>query len=288
MKIILILFLFTSHCIFSQDGIKPIVDVHLHGYTEKSYRPMPGAPETYEAFKAEMKATMEKFNIVAAVRSGGIYDDEMEKKMIPALEMNNYPKMDTVEFKKMIESGALKVWGELMPQFNGLTLADEGFQPYLAICEREGIPVALHTGGGPPGIWNRYKRYRLALGDPLLIEEVLINYPNLKIYLMHFGGYFYEHTLALMEQYQQVYCDLGAMLFVDGLSEIYAEEFLRKAKKGGFTDRIMYGSDAMYWPYHVEKSIKRLDSYNFLEEEDKRKIFYENAVRFFELDDLKP
>ncbi|WP_373395894.1 amidohydrolase family protein [Algoriphagus halophilus] len=52
-------------------------------------------------------------------------------------------------------------------------------------------------------------------------------------------------------------------------------------------DRIMYGSDAMYWPDNVKTSIETLDSFKFLSEEDKRKIFYENALEFFELDYLK-
>ena len=145
--------------------------------------------------------------------------------------------------------------------------------------------MALHTGGGPPGISNRYKKFRLKLGDPLLIEEVLINYPKLKVYLMHSGGVFYHNALALMEMYPQVYCGLGAILWIDqGPTSLIAEEFLVKAKKGNLIDRIMFGSDGMYWPHNIETSIQRLNGFDFLDEDDKRKIFYENAVRFFELD----
>ena len=50
-------------------------------------------------------------------------------------------------------------------------------------------------------------------------------------------------------------------------------------------DRVMFGSDFMF-PHQIEESIKKLDSYDFLTEEDKRKIFFENAVKFFELDFL--
>ena len=45
----------------------------------------------------------------------------------------------------------------------------------------------------------------------------------------------------------------------------------------------MYGSDQMVWPHGIEKSIKQLDSYEFLTEEDKRDIFYNNAVQFLGL-----
>ncbi len=286
-KLFICLFLCTI-MLQAQDGTKPIFDVHLHGYVERSYRPVPGAPESYEKFKTEMQSQLKRFNIVGAVKSGGMYDDAFEKMMLTGYEINTIPNIDTVEFKRRIKSGELKVWGELMPQFNGLTLADPGFAPYLAICEREGIPIALHTGGGPPGISNRYKKYRMTLGDPYLIEEVLIKYPKLKIYFMHSGGHFYRNAIALMELYPQVYCGLGAILWIDmGITSQYAEEFLRIVKKGGMIDRVMYGSDAMYWPQHVERSINKLDSFDFLTEEDKRKIFYENAVTFFELEKSK-
>ena len=88
-----------------------------------------------------------------------------------------------------------------------------------------------------------------------------------------------------MEQYPQVYCDLGAVLWIDqGLSPYHVKDFLMKAKEYGFIDRVMYGSDVMYWAFRIEQSIQKLASFEFLSEEDKRKIFYENALRFFELD----
>ncbi len=288
MKIFTFLLILSPLMLKAQDGIKPIIDAHVHGYTERTYRPIPGAPSTYEDFRNEVKQLFKKYNIVAAMKSGGMYDAEMEDKLISGYESNNYPKVDTLEFKKMIDEGKIQVWGELMLNFNGITLADPKLAPYLAICEQEGIPIALHTGGGPPRIYERYKKFRLSLGDPFLIEEVLVNYPDLKIYLMHAGDIFYDKALALMGMYSQVYCDLGALLWIENHpSSQYAEDFLRKAKKGGLIDRVMFGSDGMYWPSNIEKSIKKLDGFEFLNEEDKRKIFYENAVRFFELDHLK-
>ena len=288
MKTILITLFLIPILAIAQDGIKPIIDVHLHGYTERTYRPIPGAPESYEEFKSEIKKQFEKFNIVYAVKSGGKFDSDMEEKMLNGYEGNNVPTIDTLEFEKQIDEGKIQVWGELMLMFNGMTIADPEFAPYLKICEDKGIPIALHAGQGPPRIYKRYPKFRLNLGDPLLIDEVLIKYPKLKIYLMHAGIPFYENTLALMEQYPQVYCDLGAVLWIDkGLSPYHVKDFLIKAKEYGFIDRIMYGSDAMYWPSYIERSIKKLDSFEFLSAQDKSKIFYENAVRFFELEHLK-
>jgi len=66
--------LFTSNLV-AQDGIKPIIDMHLHDHSEETYRPMPldyrgvkvSAPETYEQFQKEMLAMFKKYNIVKAM-----------------------------------------------------------------------------------------------------------------------------------------------------------------------------------------------------------------------------
>lgn len=273
----------------AQDGIKPIIDIHLHGYTEQSYYIAPSgdgtmSPSSFEEFKSQIEAMMKKYNIVKAVNSGGAYDASMNDKIIPGFEVYGKPSVDTVQFEKLVQEGKIKVFGEVGAQYMGLTLSDPMYEPYLRICEQYEIPVAIHTGGGPPGIAFRgAPNFRLTLGDPFLIEDVIIKYPKLKIYIMHAGGMYYEHTLALMDHYQHIYADLGIILWEGGMLPIWTEDFLRKAKKANLLDRIMYGSDAMVWPHAIEKSIKQLNSYDFLTEEDKRNIYYNNAVEFLNL-----
>ncbi len=126
---------------------------------------------------------------------------------------------------------------------------------------------------------------RLVLGDPLLVEDVLVKHPNLKIYLMHSGEFFYERTLRLMKAYPQVYADLGVVLWVDDYPKYYGRQFLLKAKEFGMLDRVMFGSDQMVWPHAIDDSIEQLESFDFLTHEEKRDILYNNAARFLELSD---
>ena len=273
----------------SQDGIKPIIDVHFHGYTEESYFIAPSgdgtmSPSSFEEFKSQIEAMIKKYNIVKVVNSSGTYDASLNDIIIPGIEVYGKPPVDTVQFEKLVQEGKIKVFGEVGAQYVGLTLSDPVYEPYLRICEQYDIPVALHMGGGPPGVAFRgAPNFRLTLGDPFLIEDVIIKYPKLKIYIMHAGGMYYEHTLALMDHYKHVYADLGVLLWEEGMVPIWSEDFLRKAKKANLLDRIMYGTDPMVWPQAIEKSIQQLDSYEFLTEEDKRNIFYNNAVKFLNL-----
>ena len=289
--------LFTIN-LLAQDGIKPIIDVHVHGYSKEIYRPRPEkrgmkSPKTYEAFRKETMAAFKKYNVVKAVVSapGGNHDFDDDKRLIFGYSTDAPPPIeDTVEFKRKIEAGEIKVFGEIGAVYAGYTLSDPAFDPFLAICDRYDIPVAIHTGGGPT---NPHKRgnttFRLQLGHPYTIEDVIHKYPNLRIYMMHAGASYHDEAIQLMLQYSHIYADLGVVLWV-GLPAIDdGEAFLRKAKRYNLIDRVLFGSDQMTWPGAVGMSIQKLDSYDFLTEEDKRKIFYENAVRFLKLteEDLK-
>jgi predicted TIM-barrel fold metal-dependent hydrolase len=117
-----------------------------------------------------------------------------------------------------------------------------------------------------------------------LIEDVLVQYPKLRIYMMHAGGEDWpEHAIRLMAYYPQLYTDLAVLLWVEPNTQRYVKEFLRNAKEAGYMDRIMFGSDQMIWPYAIEKSILFLNSLTFLTRQDKEDIFYNNAARFLKL-----
>jgi len=45
----------------------------------------------------------------------------------------------------------------------------------------------------------------------------------------------------------------------------------------------MFGSDQMIWPETIELAIDAINSADFLTEEQKRDIFYNNAARFLRL-----
>ena len=48
-------------------------------------------------------------------------------------------------------------------------------------------------------------------------------------------------------------------------------------------DRVMFGSDQMVWPHAIESSLEELESIDFLSEQDRRNILYNNAARFLNL-----
>lgn len=294
---IIILSVFIFQVLSGQSQMK-IIDMHLHSYSPEvlavdridchGVRDV----QNLETHFKETYAAMKKYNIVKGVVSGALGTVEYWKandtdgRVIPGLHIFHPDdlNMDIIQFEELIKSGKVDVFGELGPYYSGTTLSDDIWQPYLKICEKYDIPVAVHTGGGDPGgTYSWAPKSRLALSDPFLIEDVLVKYPKLRIYIMHAGEVYHEHALRLMGYYPQLYCDLGYLLWGDPYCNRYAKEFLQNSKQAGYLNRVMFGSDQMMWPYAIEKSINFLNSLDFLTEKDKEDIFYNNAARFLKL-----
>ncbi len=193
--------------------------------------------------------------------------------------------MDSIKFEQQVKDKQIEVFGEVAPYYSGGTLGDDCWQPYLRICERYNIPVAVHTGGGDPlGNSSWAPKARLRLGDPYLIEDVLVRYPKLRIYMMHAGGEDWpEHGLRLMAYYPQLYTDIAVLLWVEPNTQRYIKSFLQHAKHAGYLNRVMFGSDQMIWPDAIERSIRFLNSLTFLTAKDKEDILYNNAAKFLRL-----
>lgn len=288
-----------THCLIV-DAQSKIIDMHIHSYGENAFnssRPpvdyygVKGAANAND-HRTQTFASFKKLNIVKAVVSGDpqSVDDwvahDSSKRIIRGILMYSPGEygIDSLTFEQMVQDHRIEVFGEIAPYYSGGTLSDEQWQPYLRICEKYDIPVAVHTGGGDPGGTYSYApKARLKYGDPYLIEDILVKYPKLRIYINHAGEDWYEHALRLMAYYPQLYTDIAVLLWVEPLDQRYAINFLKAAKQAGYLDRVMYGSDQMMWPYAIEKSVSFLNSLTFLSKKDKDDLFYNNARRFLKI-----
>ncbi len=298
-KITLLLIL--SFVAFFTNAQTKIIDMHIHSYSNNDFGEREPAQDHYgmkgaknaEAHRLATFAAFKKYNIVRAAVSGNPESVEtwaakdnskVVIKGILIFSPDDYG-LDSSKFEQMVKDKKIEIFGEIGAYYGGTTLSDSVWQPYLRICEKYDIPVAVHTGGGDPGgTYSWSPKARLKLGDPYLIEDVLVKYPKLRIYLMHAGGEeWHEHTLRLMAYYPQLYTDVAVMLWVEPNTQRTVTAFLQNAKRAGYLDRVMFGSDQMTWPYAIGKSIDFLNSLTFLSKKDKEDIFYNNAARFLKM-----
>lgn len=279
----------------------PIIDVHLHSYTPADYvgaSPSPAtgrpAPASAAAHMERSIETMRRYGVVLGIASGDAvasaaawrdHAPDMVLRGVALEEPADFMAPDA--FRALAERGELEILGEVGAQYAGRSPSDPAYAPYWAIAEEHGIPVAIHTGASFPGMpYNGRPAFRLRYGNPLLLEDMLVEFPDLKVYMMHAGGAgpYSEYALMMMNMYPQLHVDVGVLSWMPGLEGVLAM-FLRRAQQMGMLDRVMFGSDQMIWPEAIGIAIERIDALDFLSQEEKAGIFYDNAARFLGLSD---
>ncbi len=177
------------------------------------------------------------------------------------------------------EEGKLAVFAEIKNQYSGIAPDDERMDPYWALAEELDIPVGIHIGTGPPGvIYLGAEGYRARMHSALTIEEVLVRYPRLRVYIMHAGFPLLDDLLTVMYTHPHVYVEVGIIVYSQPRAVFY--RFLQGITDAGFGNRVMFGSDQMVWPGVIERSIATIEEAPFLDDAQKRDILYNNAARF--------
>ncbi len=274
----------------------PIIDMHLHAHLPDVPAGMPalcrpepcqgegGATATGAETLQKTLQAMQRYNIVKGLLSGT--DLEMVRswvaaapdRFIASVFILEAGRPDPEALRREYAAGRLAAMGEVATQLSGTAPNDPVLEPYFKLAEEFDVPVLIHTAGiGPylPG-------FRSAAGNPLLLEEVLVRHPKLRIYVENAGYPYLGEMTAMMYQYPQLYADLSTITWVIPRSAFYA--YLRGLVQAGLGKRLMFGSDQMRWPAVIGRAVAAIEEADFLSEEQKRDIFYRNAARFLRLE----
>lgn len=277
----------------------PIIDMHLHADLPP-YDVPDGAPALCRPAPCEgngsaiadpdrmLQATLEvmdRHNIVKAFLSG--LDLEVVQRWkaaapgrfigAPFIVQPGQPTPDAL--RRELAADRLGGIGEIAVQLTGTAPNDDALEPYFALAEEFDVPVLLHTAGiGPymPG-------FRPSNGSPLLLEEVLVKHPDLRLFIENAGFPYRDQMIAMMYQYPQLHGDLSTITWVIPRSAFY--DYLEAFVEAGLTKRLMFGSDQMRWPEKISDGIEAIQEAPFLTEEQKRDILYHNAARFLRLEE---
>jgi len=206
--------------------------------------------------------------------------DGTHPRMYPCFKENNgWPDLGWL--RNEYKQARMSVMGEMIYVYYGISPDDQQLDPYFKLAEELSIPVGVHAAPGPPPRGRMpgcCPNFDEKMGNPLLLKPVLEKYPDLRIWLMHGGEIdYHQQAVELMIAYPNVYADLSVLNSVMP-QELHAK-LLRSFIEAGLEDRIMFGSDNM----PVGPIIERLESFEFLSDQQWRKILYENAAEFFGL-----
>lgn len=271
----------------------PVFDVHLHA----AFSP---------ASVAAMRGAMDSLNVRGAVLIGtpGQLAEQARAGLLPSLtfpcEGGRMPNAgiecfaggaelpDTAWLRAEIAAGRIRVLGELNAQYMGMRPDDPRLEPYYALAEELDVPIGVHLGIGPPGVAYAESRfpprkspgYRGGAGTPMLLEEVLVRHPRLRVYVMHAAWPFRDEMTYMLYMHPQLYVDVSVLQYA--IPRAAFHEYLRHLVQAGFGRRIMFGSDG--GPNRLREGIAAILEADYLTDEQKRDILYHNAVRFFRLE----
>lgn len=225
--------------------------------------------------RAVTDGSVERVSEWRSVAGGGV--------ILPAVAFGKTSEKPLAELRRLHAAGQLAVMAEVAIQYRGHHPDDPRYAPYFALAEELDIPIGIHLGEGPPAAarFPGYETYRVDAGSPLLLENVLLKHPKLRIYVMHYGSPFVEQVIAMMFTYPNLYVDVALNNW--GAPRAQFHDALKRMVDAGFEKRILFGSDQMYWPDAIGEGIKAIETAPFLDAGQKRDILYNNAARFLRL-----
>lgn len=185
------------------------------------------------------------------------------EELIPFASINPYmtPNM-AQELKRLVNEGFRGI--KFYPTYQYFYVNDPLLYPLYACAEDLCIPVMFHTGT------SVFKGARLKYGDPIYLDDVAVDFPDMKILMVHSGrGIWYERAVILCRLHSNINMEVA------GLPPQKLLDYFPEMEK--VADQVIFGSD---WPGVLDiadniASVRGLA----LTEETKEKILGGNAAR---------
>lgn len=152
-------------------------------------------------------------------------------RLVANLNPHLHFPLDT-ELHRQLDLGAVAL--KLHPVHAGFSPSDPMLYPAYQVCRERGVPVVLHCGTSTfPGSQNRF-------ADPVLLDEVLRDFPDVAFVLAHGGrGWWYDAAAFLALSRDNVWIELSGLPPAK-LAEYYARYDLARLAR-----RFIFGTD---WP----------------------------------------
>jgi predicted TIM-barrel fold metal-dependent hydrolase len=282
----------------STGRVNGIIDTHLHaihpgmlakaneetfGVHGKVGHTMVQDPDT---LMQETVKNMNAHGIAMGVLSG---DNDMVQKWVqknPGRFIPSYspdlsnPAAGIKTFEAEVAMGKWKAMGEVLLPYFGMPLNHQGLFPYYEICEKYSIPVIFHAGlDGPEPQQNLSPVFRVELGNPLLLVDVLVKYPKLRVVIAHLGWPYTKEAAYMLYSYKNVYVDTSVVNWL--FNRAFQNALEEMIDVSGGSDRILFGSDQMVWPQMIGNAVQSITKGTSLNDQDRQNILRDNAVRLF-------
>ncbi|MBW2618127.1 MAG: amidohydrolase [Deltaproteobacteria bacterium] len=153
-----------------------------------------------------------------------------------------------------------------------LDINDPAYYPAYAKAQELGVPLLTHTGVG-----SLLLGYRAKHVSPLMIDDVALDFPDLKIICAHLGAENFMEVHALLRRHANVYADLSFW----PLNPRYVDLIPWPLFEETVPDKLLLGSDypCGQTPAEAVEAVRRLP----VSDGFKAKILGQNAARLLGL-----
>ncbi len=205
------------------------------------------------------------------------YVNQHPEKMVgwAAIDPTQPGAMD--ELTHCIEDLGLKGL-KLGPVYQHFDPTDRTYWPIFEYCEKRNLPIMWHQGTTFPS------KSRLKWGNPLQLEDIAMDFPDLRMIIAHLGHPWEEDLTVLVRKCPNVYTDISAVHY----RPWRYWQGMATAMEYGITHKILLGSD--FPSGTIDNVIAGLRNVNApiegtklpqIPEEIQDQIIYENWKSFF-------
>jgi len=122
------------------------------------------------------------------------------------------------------------------PLFTQVAIDDAKHYPIYQVCEELGIPVGINVGVPGPRVRSRVQH-------PELLEDVLIDFPDLVVIVAHMGHPYEELLMNYMRKWPNLY--LSCTAYAPQYMDPNLVQFMNTKTYRG---RVLWGSDEPWFP----------------------------------------
>jgi predicted TIM-barrel fold metal-dependent hydrolase len=178
------------------------------------------------------------------------------------------------EAQRLIDTGKVRGF-KLHPQTQAFFANDPAIYPFYEVIEAAKLPIIVHSGHSGMGTGMRGGGgIRLKYGNPMLLDDVAVDFPDMPIIIAHPSFPWQDEALSVCLHKPQVYIDLS------GWSPKYFPPNLVQYANTQLKHKMLFGSDyPVLTPDRWMKDFAALP----IKDEVRPLILKENAVRLFGL-----
>ena len=163
------------------------------------------------------------------------------------------------------------VGAHLYPHWCELPPNHRKYYPYYAKCCELGVPIMMQVGHNL--VYSR-KRRLPSVGRPIYLDEVAIDFPDLKLIGIHIGIPWTEEMISMCWKHENVFTAGDAYA-----PKYWPESYTHYANSYG-QKKVLFGTD---WPViDPVRAVEEFNELNFRESASQR-ILRENALEVFNL-----